>query len=148
VKTLLDTNPLVSALLKPIGHSGQIFHRWRKGEFELAVSPSTLTELTDVLHRPHIIKKYPINEEDITNHVTVLRDFAQVATGNLTVSAIPEDPKDNHVLAAAVETNCIYIVSGDRHLLNLGEYQGIKILTPRAFLELLEAASKSSEGSN
>jgi hypothetical protein len=148
MKTLLDTNPLVSALLKPVGHSGQIFQRWRKGEFELAVSPSTLVELDDVLHRPHIIKKYPISEKDIANHVTVLRDFAQVATGNLIVSAIHDDPKDNHVLAAAIETNCIYLVSGDRHLLNLDEYQGIKILTPRAFLELLEAASKSIEGSN
>lgn len=148
MKALLDTNPLVSALLKPTGVSGQIFQGWRNSEFEWAVSPSTLTELNDVLHRPHIIKKYPISEKDIFDHVNVLRNFAEVAPGSLIVSEIPDDPKDNHVLAAAVETKSIYIVSGDRHLLSVGEYQEIKILTPRAFLELLEIAKKSADGND
>jgi len=146
VKAILDTNPLVSVLLKPAGVSGQIFQRWRNGEFELAVSPQTLLELTDVLHRPHIIRKYPISEKDIVDHIDVLRKFAEVTPGSLIVSEIPDDPKDNHILAAAVETNCIYIVSGDRHLLNVGEYQGIKILTPREFLELLQIANKVVDG--
>jgi len=49
VKALVDTNPLVSALLNPDGPSGQIFQRWRTGEFELVVSPSTLADLSEVL---------------------------------------------------------------------------------------------------
>ena len=51
----------------------------------------------------------------------------------------PDDPKDNHVVAAAVETHCEYIVSGDRHLLDLHKFQGIQIVTPREFLTLLAA---------
>ena len=73
--------------------------------------------------------------------MNVLSNFAEVAPGHLTLNVLPADPQDNHVLAAAVETNCTLIVSGDHHLLDLGEYQGIRILTPRDFLTLLEAPS-------
>jgi hypothetical protein len=67
----------------------------------------------------------------------LLRTFAEVAPGLLVLDAVPDDPKDNHVLAAAVETSCEYIISGDRHLLDLHEFQGIQIVTPREFLALL-----------
>lgn len=137
MKALLDTNSLISALLVPPGPCGQIVRRWRAGQFELGISPGTLTELVDVLHRRHIRKKYPITESDIENYLNYLRDFADVASGLLVLDAVPDDPKDNHVLAAALETYCDYLVSGDRHLLNLGEFQNIHILTPRDFLNLL-----------
>jgi predicted nucleic acid-binding protein len=65
-----------------------------------------------------------------------LRTEAEVAPGLLVLDAVPDDPKDNHILAAAVETFCEYIVSGDRHLLDFHEFQGIKIVTPREFLTL------------
>ena len=66
-----------------------------------------------------------------------LRNFAEVAPGLLSLDAVSDDPKDNHILAAALETACEYIVSGDRHLLDLHEFQGIHIVTPREFLTLL-----------
>ena len=137
MKAVLDTNCLVSALLKPVGPSGQIVEQWRARAFELVVSPGTLTELVEVLHRPHIVNKHPIREPDIQNYVRLLLTRAEVAPGLLMLDAVPDDPKDNHVLAAAVETSCKYIVSGDRHLLDLREFQGIKIVTPREFLTLL-----------
>ena len=137
MKVLLDTNALVSSLLQPLGPSGQIVARWRARDFRLVVSPDTLTELADVLHRSHIITKHPIREHDIQNFLRLLRARAQVAPGVRVLDIIPDDPKDNHVVAAAVETYCDYIVSGDHHLLDLHEFQGVKILSPREFLALL-----------
>jgi putative PIN family toxin of toxin-antitoxin system len=137
VKALLDTNSLVSVLLRPDGVSNQIFQRWRAGQFQLATSPGILAELTDVLHRRHIFEKYHLTEVVVDDHLTALRTEAEVAPGLLVLDAVPDDPKDNHVLAAAVETSCEYIVSGDRHLLDLHDYQGIKIVSPREFLALL-----------
>jgi hypothetical protein len=139
VKAVLDTNCLVSALLKPLGPSGQIVEQWRARTFELTVSPDTLTELVDVLHRPHIINKHPIRESDIQDYIRLLLTRAEVAPGLLVLDAVPDDPKDNHILVAAMETSCEYIVSGDRHLLDLHEFQGIQIVTPREFLALLAA---------
>ena len=137
MKALLDTNALVSVLLRPDGVSRQIFERWLGGEFELAVSPGTLLELADVLPRPHIFKKYHLTEQLINQHLDTLRTEAEVAPGLLVLDAVPDDPKDNHVLAAALETSCEYIASGDRHLLDLHEYHGIKIVAPREFLAVL-----------
>ena len=137
MKALLDTNALVSVLLRPDGVSRQIFQRWLDGEFELAISPGTLLELADVLPRPHIFKKYHLTEQLISQHLDTLRTEAEVAPGSLALDVVPDDPKDNHVLAAALETHCEYIVSGDRHLLDLHEFQGVKIVTPRDFLTLL-----------
>jgi len=137
MKAVLDTNPLVSALLQPRGPSGQIILRWQARQFGLAVSRDILTELANVLHRPHILRKHPITESDIVNYLNYLRNFAEVAPGSLSLDVIPDDPKDNHVLAAAIETRCDYVVSSDHHLLDLHEFQGIKILSPREFLMLL-----------
>jgi len=50
---------------------------------------------------------------------------------------IVRDKKDNHVLECAVEGECEYIVSGDKDLLVLKEFQGIKIVTPREFVRIL-----------
>jgi uncharacterized protein len=66
-----------------------------------------------------------------------LRNFAEVAPGLLILDAVPDDPKDNHILAAALETSCEYVVSGDRHLLDIHDFQSIRIITPREFLTLL-----------
>jgi len=139
VKALLDTNSLVSVLLRPDGVSNQIFQRWRAGQFQLATSPGIPAELADVLHRRHIIGKYRLTETVIDDHLNALRTEAEVAPGSLTLDVVPDDPKDNHVVAAAVETYCDYIVSGDRHLLDLHKFQGVPIITPREFLTLLAA---------
>ena len=57
---------------------------------------------------------------------------------------ITEDPPNDHYLECAVEGEAAYIVSGDRLLLHLGVYRGIPILTPRAFLEVLQRQPKPS----
>ena len=50
---------------------------------------------------------------------------------------IADDPDDNAVLACAKEGDAAYIVTGDAHLLRLGTYEGITILTPVQFLRAL-----------
>jgi predicted nucleic acid-binding protein len=45
------------------------------------------------------------------------------------------DPDDNKVLEAALEANADFIVSGDKHLLNLKEFKGVRILTAKEFLD-------------
>jgi predicted nucleic acid-binding protein len=51
------------------------------------------------------------------------------------LDAVPDDPDDNRVLECAVEGKADFIVSGDRHLLRLGSYEAIEIVTVRQFLE-------------
>jgi predicted nucleic acid-binding protein len=54
------------------------------------------------------------------------------------VRAVPDDPKDDMVVATAVAARADYLVTGDRrHLLSLREYEGIRIVTPRQFLDVI-----------
>ena len=56
---------------------------------------------------------------------------------------IDEDPGDDKYLACALEANADFIVSGDEHILAIGEYEGVKILSPQEFLKILEANIKA-----
>jgi predicted nucleic acid-binding protein len=69
-----------------------------------------------------------------------LGDLAIVTPGQLRLSVIREDPDDDRYLECAVEGHAEYIVSGDRHLLALGTYRDIAIMSPRVFLAALPAA--------
>ena len=60
-----------------------------------------------------------------------------MVAGDHQVSGVSEDPDDDIYISAALEGRCTYIVSGDPDLLTIGEHEGVRILTPRAFLTLL-----------
>jgi len=62
---------------------------------------------------------------------------AVLTPGELAVEAVADDPADDLVLACALEGNADFIISGDKHLLNLRNYQGIQMVTPAEFLESL-----------
>ena len=70
--------------------------------------------------------------------MAVLNRYAVVVPGETIVRAVPDDPDDDAVLACAVEAEADYIVSGDRHLLVLGSYEGIHILRAAEFLAILD----------
>jgi predicted nucleic acid-binding protein len=50
---------------------------------------------------------------------------------------VPLDPKDDVIVAIAIEAQAAYLVTGDRHLLALGSHSNIRMITPRQFLDLL-----------
>ena len=63
---------------------------------------------------------------------------AEMMTDLPTLQAVPGDPKDDPIVATAVAARAGYLVTGDRrHLLALGSYEGIRIVSVRAFLDLL-----------
>jgi predicted nucleic acid-binding protein len=50
------------------------------------------------------------------------------------VTVVKDDPDDDKFLAIAIVSGAEHIISGDTHLLSIGNYQGIEILTPADFL--------------
>ena len=57
--------------------------------------------------------------------------------GSPELSVVPDDPKDDMVVATAVAAKADYLVTGDEKLLRLGSFHGVRIVTPRAFLDVL-----------
>ncbi len=135
-KVVLDTNVYVSGTILSRGSPFEILESWRRGQFTLVVSEAILREIERVLRYPHIQERYHLAEETIQRLLISLRTDAHVVSGLYEVSAVLADITDNPFLACALEGHAQYVVTGDAHLLNLKQYHGVRILTPREFLEL------------
>jgi len=141
LRVVLDSNQFVSSVLVRQGLPAQVLDAWRRREFLLITSPFIIAEIRSTLSYPRIRRKYPLTDDDVERLVTLLEQDALVVPDELDVTgAIPADSTDDMVLACAVEGQADLIVSGDHHLLSLGEYQGIPIVTAREFLERLQTA--------
>jgi putative PIN family toxin of toxin-antitoxin system len=95
-----------------------------------------LAELNRVLARPHIRRRLKWDDARVVEFSDRLREQSVIVTTSERVDAV-RDPDDNRVLEAAVAGEAEYIVTGDRDLLDLGSCEGIRIVTPAAFVELL-----------
>jgi putative PIN family toxin of toxin-antitoxin system len=138
LKAVLDTNVLVSSLLVKAGLPARVVDAWRRQQYILVISPDLVAEVQATLNYPRLRRKYPLTDEDVEQLVNLLEHEALLVPGLAQVTGvIPADPADEKVLACAVEAEADLIVSGDGHLLAIGDHQGIAILTARAFLERL-----------
>lgn len=97
-----------------------------------------MREISRVLHYPRIQKRYRLTEETITAYLERLYEVSTLVTTHTRIGPISKDPDDDKFLECAIAGSARYIVSGDPHLLDIGEYSGIQIVSPDAFLAMLE----------
>lgn len=136
-RAVLDTNVLVSGLLKKQkgGIPDQILRRVE--QFELCLSEDIATEVRRVLHYARIQRKYRLSEGDIDEYLAYLRVVGNIIEDISTIDAVPNDPDDNMIVACVLKASADFVLSGDPHLKDLREYQTIKIISPAQFLALL-----------
>jgi predicted nucleic acid-binding protein len=80
--------------------------------------------------------KYHLSDEETEQAISLLEHAALLVTGETDVAgSVPDVPKDEMFLACALDGQADVIVSGDHHLLDLGSYREIPIMTARQFLE-------------
>ena len=135
MRLVCDTNVLISALIWR-GTPGRVLDRIETGVDQLFFSRTLLTELAEVLDYPRIacaLEQRRLSPRDILEAVVSVSEF--VTPAPLTTRLVPGDPDDDHVLACAMAAHADVIVTGDRHLLKLGQWKTICILTPMAYLE-------------
>ena len=141
MRVVVDTNVLVSALIRPQGRAAQLFVH--PLPFSLVTSSTILDELTRALHYPRLFKRYNLTNELIDAYVATLRATSILITVPpellQAIAGTSPDPDDDKFLACALASAATCLVTGDQHLRNLGEYQGIPILTPAQFLSFLDA---------
>jgi putative PIN family toxin of toxin-antitoxin system len=140
IRAVFDTNVLISALFSPKRPPAQLLELALQGKIRLIISPHLIAEIERVLTYPKVkklLKKRNTGLGEVGEAIAKVLKGAVWTPGDLTVEAVPDDPADDMVLACAVEGNADFIISGDHHLLDLKNYQGIKIVTPARFLELM-----------
>lgn len=79
--------------------------------------------------------------EEVEEIIDDFRKFAIAVNSKSKISVVKDDPDDNKFLECADEGGASYVVSGDQHLLGIGEYENIQILSPAAFLVLFREGS-------
>ncbi|MDD3927017.1 MAG: putative toxin-antitoxin system toxin component, PIN family [bacterium] len=127
-----DTNIYISAILFG-GRPAEIRQLARDGEIELLISEHILAEIADVLKI-----EFGWSDRQIAAVLDELREISVLITPAKTLSIIKECVEDNRILECAVEGSAEYIVSGDkRHILPLGRYKDITILSASEFINTI-----------
>jgi uncharacterized protein len=130
VRIVLDTNVAVSALLWQ-GTAHQLLQaiRQRQGA-QLFSSTALLAELLDVLSRPFAVKRLALIGKTAREVLADYLEAVELVEPTSVPRVVPDDADDDEVIACAVAAQAQLIVSGDRHLLDLGDsYQGIAIVS-------------------
>ncbi len=134
MRVVLDTNIIVSGLLWH-GSPRRVLDVARDGIIELYTSSALLEELQDVLSREKFAKRLEVVKVTAQNLTEGYAALATVVEAEPIEPVILHDPDDDAVLACALVADCEMIVSGDEDLLDLKNYQEIRILTAAGFLE-------------
>lgn len=133
-RVVLDTNVIVSGMIKAEGIPGQIMRAWRENKFILLLSPPIFEEIGRVIRQPKVVKYHKLKEEEIQDFLLDLYSASEETEEKIKVN-VTKDPTDNLFLACAKEGKADYIVTGDKDFLKLEEYEGIKIINPAQFLK-------------
>jgi putative PIN family toxin of toxin-antitoxin system len=135
VRVVADTNVFISALMFG-GLPGTFLDLALLQSFLLVTSPALLDELDEKLRL-----KFGLSPNDADLVRAQLQSSAVLVKPTVILAVIKDDPDDNRVLECAAAGEANYIVSGDRHLLQLRSYEGIPILTVRQFMDAVETGS-------
>jgi uncharacterized protein len=133
LRVVADTNILISALMFG-GLPGSFLDLAILQSFMLVTSPPLLDELNEKLRL-----KFKVSATDVALVRAKLEASSEVVEPEMRLRVVGEDPDDDRVLECAVTGKAAFIVSGDRHLLKLGSYEGIPVLSVRQFMETIEA---------
>lgn len=128
-RVVFDTNIYISALITPGGRAEAAYMLALEGKIDLFTSIPILTETAKKLR-----DKFQWDDEKIAAAIRHISAIAAVRKPAKRLAILADDP-DNRILECAVDAGAVYIVTGDRHLLDLAAYEDTKIITLTAFLK-------------
>ncbi len=133
-KAVFDTNILVSAWFWE-GNESRLIESVEEGHIHGYSSKQLIEELSRFLRYP----KFNLSQEEVESIRSYYLLLFKIVNPRQTIDIIMEDPSDNMVLECALKAEADIIVSGDHHLLKLGAFREIKIVTAAELLKALSA---------
>lgn len=133
-RAVLDTNVWIGAILWR-GAACQVRHRAEAGHYAAVTSNAILHELMKVLRLD-----FGLSDELVFGWWVHLNRLCDVVHVTSLLNVVERDPDDDKFIECAVDGRCEYVVSKDRHLLDLERYDQIRIVTVGKFLDVLDTA--------
>lgn len=128
-RVVVDTNVIISALNYK-GKPREVFDLLRQGELEFCFSYFILEEIKTVL-----VEDFGWSDSSVQEVIQELTSRGILVEPKTKLKVIKGNDDDNRILECAVEGKAGFIISGDkRHILPLGKYEGIQVLSPDGFL--------------
>ncbi len=131
LKVVLDSNIYISAVLFG-GKPGEVYLHGIRKSYDLFVSLLIVEEIEKCL-----LQKFYWSKRETINYTQQIKRTATVHEVKNQIYGVCRDPKDDHILSLAVETNANYIISGDKDLLSLIAFQDTKIINAESFIKLV-----------
>ncbi len=129
---IIDTNIVVSAAISLDGAPAKVFELFLEKKIINYTTEKILSEVREVMNRPYF--KEHIDEEYRRFILDALRKHSVIVEPRFNEDAVPQDKADNEFVNCALTAKAD-IISGNKHLLELVEYKGVKILGAKAFLK-------------
>ena len=139
---LLDTNVWVSAFLKPSGPPGQAVAAWSRNKVNTVTSPSQLIELTEVLMRPRLTRRFKYTPGEVDTFVRLIAASSTVVETSGVLN-ICRDPDDDEILEAAIHGKAQYLVTRDDDLkrdfdlIKMARSKRVRVVSVQQFLRRL-----------
>ncbi|MHB8563114.1 MAG: putative toxin-antitoxin system toxin component, PIN family [Acidiferrobacteraceae bacterium] len=130
MRVVFDTNIYVPAFVFPGGPAEAALRKVMDGAVNLVVSSPIIRELLGVM-----ADKFARDPEELSHIAMFLSDLANVVEPRHVLHVLSDDP-DNRILECAVTGCADIVVTGDRAMLKLGAYQGVRFLSLKGFLEV------------
>lgn len=128
MRLVLNTNTIISSTLWDNSVSHKLLIELINKNVEIFTTTEILNEYKKV-----IIRDFDYSEEEADEIIRKLISFIKIIEPKTRVDIIKDDSEDNKILECAIESNSDFILSYDKHLLNVKQFQQIKIITPEEF---------------
>lgn len=132
VRVVIDTNVFVSGLLKSDNPPLNVVDLFIEDKINLIISEEVFSEYIKVLLRPEL----KVKKDNIIRLISIFILKAEIIKVKTKLDIIERDPSDNKFLECALDGKVDYIITGDKHLLELKKYKKIKIVDPKTFIDI------------
>ena len=130
MKIVFDTNIFISALILPGSSAEKAILKVIEGSDELIISHDIIDEVLTVLSN-----KFSRNREALSRAAINLAEIGRIVKPTERIGIFQDEP-DNRILECATAGKADAIVTGDKEMLKLGKYGGIKIITLKDYLAM------------
>lgn len=136
MRVVLDTNVWLSAIFWK-GEANKIIETIISKKIDIIITENILSEIIEVLNKEEKFRIFIENKKQkIEDLIRTILSFSILIKTKSKFELIKEHPKDNIILEAAFDGKVDYIVSYDKHVSNMIEFRGIKILKPDEFIKI------------
>jgi len=133
MKIVLDSNIFVSSFYWA-GNPRKVFERVTNGFDELYITDEILKEIISVMSG----NKFNTDVDEVNEYAKIIESFSIKISSKNIIKNISRDEKDNKILQCGADGNADFIITGDKDLLVLKEYESIKIVKPNEYLEIVQ----------